>query len=175
MDDGFDSGFDYATRTFKTFFPRRGTDRTASVTLTVDSNCILVDWADDGWQAADSVTALGVGDGPDREEGSASDPGALGGVTVQKIVSPKGSPPIDSLAPTAVRELALSLAPSAYEVQILDRTIAETVDVGDTITLVADTAVVGPALATSGPFRIVKRRWPPKEDLPMVLLNPKVA
>jgi hypothetical protein len=34
---------------------------------------------------------------------------------------------------------------------------------------------VGPLLATSGPFRIVKRRWQPKPDTPIVLLNPKVA
>lgn len=175
MDDGFDMGWDYNTRTFKTFFPRRGTDRTATITLTVDGNCRLVDWADDGWQAADSITALGLGDGPDREEGSAADSGALGGVTVQKIVSPRGSPSIDSLTPTAERELALSTAPTAYEVEITDRTIADTVEVGDDVTLVADTSVVGPLLATSGPFRIVKKRWQPKPDLPVVLLNPKVA
>lgn len=173
MDDGFDWAV-LPNRAFTTFYPRRGTDRSGTTTLTVDGNCLLKRWSVDGHQAASSVVVLGTGSGPDREEGNANTGSGtiVGGTTVRKFITPRQSdPPIDTLTSTAVRELAISDNPTIWEVEITDRTVAALVGVGDKVTLSVPSGVVGSYLAASGVFRIVSKTWHPGPDTALVTLN----
>ncbi len=139
-----DDGFDYAVtpdRTFHVYYPRRGTDRSATVTLTTSvsadnartANCIVTRRTFDLAQGANDVVQLGSGDGPDREEGGATDGSAFGGVTVQRIMPPVGNPKIDTLTPAATRELAVAKTPVSYEVIVIDATLNGTLGLGDTV------------------------------------------
>lgn len=103
-------GFDFAvvttptTRTFTTFYPRRGTHRSA-LTIT-DQNVASFDWRLEGEAASSSITVLGEGDGPDREEGAATDSTLFGGLVLEDIVNaPTGSEidALDTLATEALR------------------------------------------------------------------------
>jgi hypothetical protein len=136
-----DDGFDYAIgvdRVFRTYFPRQGTDRTGTVTLVGDQNCILRRKTTNRHQGASQVVQLGAGDGPDREEGAAEDDTVFGGVTVQRIMSPKGSPAIDTLRPTAIRELAVAKTPIHYEAVLIDPALRETIRLGDVVAAALD-------------------------------------
>lgn len=177
VDDGFDVWIDPATRELRNGTPRRGTDRTGTVTLTIDSNCAAVARTADGNQAASSIVVLGTGSGPDREEGNAetSSGTMVGGTTVRRMVTPQqNDPPVDTLRPKAARELAQADNPLVWEVKITDRTLAETVVTGDHVNFAAPSGVVGGYLADTLAVRIVKKAWDPTDDFPIVTLNPVV-
>lgn len=165
-----DNGLDWwitPGRVVTTGSPRRGTDRTGTLTLTLDVNCVLARWSVDGHQEATSVTVLGTGSGPDREEANSTTSGVT---TMQRIVTPKrNDPPIDTLAPTSVRELALAANPVIWEVTLFDPTVC---GVGDKVTFTAPSGLVGSWLATSGAYRVVRKTWHPNSDTATVVLNP---
>lgn len=169
------NGFDYAVtpdRVFRTYYPRRGIDRSASVTLTASdtpgvSNCIVTRRTFDLAQGSNDVVQLGAGDGPDREEGGATDTSVFGGVTWQRILSPTGNPPIDQLDPMAAQELAVAKHPVHYEVTIIDATLAATLAMGDTVAANFSHGYI----TESRNLRIVTYSRDPKDDLPRLGLN----
>jgi hypothetical protein len=175
LDDGLDYGITPDDRTFRTYSPRRGTDLTGSVTLTCTvasdaahtSNCIVTRSTFDLAQGANDVVQLGAGDGPDREEGGATDTMAFGGVTWQKVMPPVGNPPIDQLQPAAVRELAVVKNPVHYEATIIDPTLNGTLALGDTVACDFDHGY----LSESADLRIITLSRDPNNDLLVVGLN----
>lgn len=93
----FPDGFDFdvvlteSTRTFRTYFPRKLTDRSATVVLRLGApadggNVASYTRSRDGGSTATSVIARGAGEGPDREEGAAIDASALGGLILEQYV-----------------------------------------------------------------------------------------
>lgn len=175
LDDGLDIWVlvDPATPTTRTFFAKtRGTDRSATVTLTHGTNCILGPAMHDGRQAANEVTQLWLGDGPDREEAQATDPAAFGGVTLQQIQQPKGSPSLDSIQGSANKGLAVALEPVHYEVELIDpigggTDLRPLLGIGD----IVDSAFSMGALVESRHLKIVTRSINPLTDTVTVGLN----
>ncbi len=171
-------GFDYAVgpdRVFRTYYPRRGLDRSASVTLTSSAatgnnrtaNCIVTRRVFDLAQGANDVVQLGAGDGPDREEGGATDNTVFGGVTWQKILPPTANPPIDQLDPMASQELAVAKHPVTYEVTIIDPTLNSTLQMGDTVAANFSHGYI----SETRNLRIVTLSRDPKDDLLRLGLN----
>lgn len=74
----------------------------------------LVDWEEnfDGEAASSAITMLGDGDGPDREEGAATDPTAFGGTTLEEVLKAPPETPIDTLDAAAEEELRLRSNPA---------------------------------------------------------------
>ncbi len=169
------NGFDWGTtpnRIFHAFVPRRGTDRSATVTLTCSqtvgvSNCAITQRTKDLAQGSNDVVQLGSGDGPDREEGGAADNSIFGGVTWQKILPPTANPPIDQLDPLAAQELAVAKHPVHYEVTIINSTLNNTLGLGDTV---ASSFSVG-AITETRNLRIITLSRDPKDDLHRLGLN----
>lgn len=158
LDDGFDIEITPA-RVFKTHYPRRGTDRSATVTLKTprhdddtNVNCLLRRYSFDGHQAASGVAVLGQGDGPDREEGGAEDGAAFGGLTVELVVQPRATVAIDTLDEMATEELRKRINPRILELYVYDATLVATLEVGDTV----DVDVAHGAIIATGDWRIVK-------------------
>jgi hypothetical protein len=162
--------FDWHTtpaRVFTTYPGGRGTDRSATVTLTGNTNCVLKRLHKDGRQAANDVVALGEGDGPDREEGGASDNTALGGVTVQQVFVPRGQVAIDTLDETATTVLAEIKRPRVLEVLVTDTSLTGTLGVGD----IVDVNISHGYAVASGDWRIVRLTLNRDDTLDLVL-NP---
>lgn len=160
-------------RFLRTYPGGKGTDRTSgggAVTLTLNSNCLLRKLTRDGYQAANSIVALGPGDGPDREEGGARDGSALGGVTVQEVFTPPGTPPIDSLDATASTRLAGKKRPRVLSVAVIDPALTDVLEEGDTVNV----SIAHGMGSASGEWRIIKRTLVPTTDLVEVDMNPAV-
>lgn len=170
---GLDDGIEYGIgpdRVFRTYFPQRGTDRSATVTLIPDTNCTLQTRTFDGQSAASQVTQGWLGDGPDREEQGASDPSAFGGVTLQKYLPPRGTPGLDTLAASAARALAIAKVPIVYEATIFDPALQATLELGDIVAAGWDLGYVQEA----GNVRIITYARVPDTDSLVVQLVPVV-
>lgn len=149
-------------RVLRTASPRKGADRSASVTLVKDANVIL----GDGWltyrgaDAASQVVMLGEGDGPDREEGAANDNAAFGGVTYQRVTTPKGPPVIDALGLMSGEDLRVAKNPQVVSVLLTDETLKQSLLLGDTVAMALRDG--GEVVDTN--HRIIRKRWDPKTD-----------
>lgn len=127
-DDGIDWAMRYnadtGERLFETFWPRRGSDYTAAdVNLMYGPGGNLSDyrWQRDGTATVTVATAVGSGDGPDREDGYYSDPSFIGGLTIEKVFSAPTSTAINSLDPLAKGAVVgANDPPKIIEVDILD-------------------------------------------------------
>lgn len=79
----------------------------------------------DGQNAASSVTILGDGDGPDREEGSAIDTGAFtGGLILETVASADAGANIDVLDGLATERLRMTKQPVHLSVEINENAVA---------------------------------------------------
>lgn len=154
-------------RVFRTHYRRRGTDRTGTVTLTDGSNCVLQSWAFEGHQAASGVVVLGEGDGPDREEGGASDSSLFGGRTVERVLTPRATVSIDTLDEMATEQLAVLSDPTVVEVEVTEPDLVGLLEPGDTVA--ADAAVGG--LVVDGNWRIMRTVEHPDRSTKTVFLN----
>lgn len=115
LDNGFDQSIDSANRTYTTHYPRKGTSRSALAW----SEIVKVRWVPvEGEQAADSIVVLGDGEGPDREEGAATDAGAYSGVTLEEVISADAGTPIDGLDSRAAEELRVRITAARLEVTL---------------------------------------------------------
>lgn len=107
LSDGFDFAIEVGTtgRTFHTYYPRKG-GTPAALDFTTAS---LVGWTlrVDGEDACSSITILGDGDGPDREEGAALDLSVFGGLVLEDVVQAPPGAQIDSLDAIAAETLRL--------------------------------------------------------------------
>lgn len=134
---GLSDGFDYAvvvtptTRTFTTFSPRRGT-RHSALTIT-DQNVAGFNWSVDGEAACSSITVLGEGDGPDREEGAAVDSALFGGLVVEDIINAPAGSEIDALDPLAAEALRVRKASQVLTVTVSAASGWFAVHPGDTL------------------------------------------
>lgn len=170
LDDGIDFWIDML-RVFHCASPRRGTNRTATVTLTPGVNCIVAHGHVDGRSAASQIVQLGVGDGPDREEAGANDDTAFGGITLQKIVAPQGSPTVDTLQGAATRALAVAKKPTNYQAELVEPAtgtdLRMVLQLGDTVTPAWNLGFV----QESGVLRVVTRSLNPPTDSVTLGLN----
>lgn len=130
-----EDGFDYAvvststTRTFATFYPSKGGTPAA---LDFD-HADLADWTlrFDGEDACSSITVLGDGDGPDREEGAAIDDTVFGGVILEDVIQAPPGTAIDSLDERATEALRLRKVAQILTVTVPADGYIGTVVVGD--------------------------------------------
>lgn len=103
---GFDFSIDLTetTRTFRTHYPRKGTDRRGELTLELGVNVARYSRLRDGTTAASSVVVKAPGDGPDREEGGSIDTSNLGGLILEDVIDAPESLPISELDDFAEEE-----------------------------------------------------------------------
>lgn len=146
-------------RVFHFHYRRKGTDRTATVTLTT-SNCEVRSERFEGMRAASGVVVLGAGDGPDREEGGAVDAALFDGRTIERVVSPRATAAIDTLDEMATEELARSADPRYLEVLVTSSPLATALEEGD----IVDVDIALGALVAAGDWRIVSRAVDPAID-----------
>lgn len=163
LEDGFDISIEHNSwlRTFNTWFPSKGTDRSATVTvanvdLAADSPFV---WRFDGEQAASQVTIIGDGDGPDREEGGAQDLSLFGATTFEDVQVAQPATAIDRLDSLADERLRALQNPESITVTVHEPTknLLGTIVVGDTI----DLNVAHGYIQAVGDYRVVAIRFSP--------------
>lgn len=174
LDDGFDVSVEQngALRYFHTWYPAKGTDRTASVSIT---NTMLAGdapfgWRYDGEQAANQITVLGEGDGPDREEGGAVDNSAFGGTTFEDVISARPGTPIDRLDALAAEELRARKLVTSVTLSLHEPSanLLGTLTVGDQVDVNVDHGY----LDIDGTFRVVAMRFEPGREVLTLEMNP---
>ncbi len=105
LHQGFDWGITFSptARYATTFYPRRGIRKPWAL-IETGRNLVSFTVAIDGERVANSVIVLGEGEGSDREEGGASDPGALsGGLVLEKVYHATPGSAVASLGEQATR------------------------------------------------------------------------
>jgi hypothetical protein len=107
-DDGFDYYIDLTptTRTFFQFSHKRGTDRSASVTLkftggSSTNNCTDYTLTDDAGACITHQTMLGNDNGPEREQGDYTDASNVAGIILEDVRQAPQLVKVDSLQPLA--------------------------------------------------------------------------
>lgn len=182
LNDGFDISVEQngSLRFFHTWYPSKGTDRGATpgsgVSTVTITNAMLAGggqpfgWRFDGEQAANQIVILGDGDGPDREEGGATDNSAFGGTTFEDITAAEPATPIDRLDPLATERLRALKDPESVTVTVHEPTanLLGTVVVGDTIKLELDHGYIN----ANGDYRVIARRFQPGVETLTLELNP---
>ena len=168
--DGFEWSIDVtpSTRTFRTHYPLRGVDRSATLTLRLGraeegGNLASYTRSRDGASVATSIVARAPGDGPDREEGIAVDTTGTGGLVLDSLIDAPDDATVNDLDAVAEDELAavgavvpvveVSTHPGA--VAIVDGNpvdLIDLLDVGDRVTLDVDDGFV----QIGGVWRIVR-------------------
>lgn len=179
LDNGVDVSVeqDGINRRFHTYYPSKGTDRGGTPdsgvsTVTID-NAMLAKgpfgWRFDGDQAVSSVVVLGDGDGPDREEGAATDTGAFGGTTYETVVASEPGTPIDRLDAKANEVLRSLSNPESLTVTLHEPTVdlLKTVVWGDIVELDIDHGYIQAA----GDYRVVAVRFEPGKEVLTFELN----
>lgn len=176
-DLGVDWAFQFTptVRTFTSYYPK-GTDRTATVTLSMRSPSnptgTLSDYrlTVDGAATTTRITVLGEGDGPDREEGYAADASGLGGLVLGEVINARPNAPIDALTTIASERLA----DSKNLVRVLEltgipgnTTQIDTLVVGDKVTV----SITDGWVVISGTWRIVRKTLDPATDTASFVLN----
>lgn len=92
------------TRTFTTYFPRKGIERPDTV-LELGRNIETFSVNYDGAETANSIVVLGDGEGSDREEGGAYDLESLDGLVLEKVYNATPGSHIRTLDDQALRGL----------------------------------------------------------------------
>lgn len=163
-----------ATKTFTTFAPRQGVDRSATVTLQVGTNMASYDYEEDGTATENDIVAYSTedgADGPDREEGRAKDTAPLGGLVLQGIYPAPVGMAIDGLKPMADEKLArtkrLVKLPQPVTIQ----------KAGDLVGLLGKGDIIkvlindGWVQVPSANYRIVRKEHRPRNDTLLLTLN----
>lgn len=164
---GIDWDIDPATRTFTVYYPRKGTDRSGSVTLRLTSNVANYSLSEDGAQSSTDITV--VGDGVDvRDESFFINNTWTGGLVLQGVHSaPPGSsgPELDFLAfarGSHDGQIARVLSVQVYG------SLVDVLELGDTVEV---DIVDGDAVAISGNWRIVSWTLDCRTDTLLLDLN----
>lgn len=166
-------------RTFTTYYPRKMNERSDVV---YGLGPTYGDYFDpirdgitsfsievDGEATANSVVVLGEGEGPDREEGGATDTAALGGLTLERVVfSPTGSPIaiLDALAYAALERLKRPV--TVPSITVRSPVLIGSLNTGDVIRVVIDHG----AVKLDGRYRIVRIELDVKAETMTLALNP---
>lgn len=159
-----------ATKTFTVYHPRKGTDRSATVTLSLTTNVASYSLEEDGAQTETDVTVLGEGDGPDREEGRSVDTTDTGGLVLQGIHS---SPPgttvdkLDGLASEITDRTARLVRVLSC---VVYGSLVTTLEIGD----IVDVDITDGSVALSGDWRIVSCELTPRPHTLSLVLNEEV-
>lgn len=167
-----DVGFVYTTttRTLTVYHPARGS--LFDTTLALDTNLASFDYSWDGNRAAGSVIVLGPGDGPDRPEGGAVDPGFLDGVTLELIESAPDDALIGELDASAADALKATKSPQILEVTTMPATgIIGALADGDTVAVSIDHGWV----SIDGVYRVARLEVDCYKDQATLTLNVEPA
>lgn len=121
LENGIDVGTELTstTRTLTTYYPRRGVER-PELRLEWGRNVSSFTYSWDGERAANSVTVLGDGDGPDREEGGGLDLTKFGGIALEHVESAPAGSPVDTLDQRAAEALRVLSRPEILSVTCQD-------------------------------------------------------
>lgn len=146
----FDAGLDWSieladgtpcTKTATTFFPRKGTDRTGDLDLLYGPGGNIASYRLPGGAAAaveTNVTIMGDGDGPDREEGHATDLTHVD-VVLQGVHSARRGTTIDLLDPIAEDRVAHTARLVRFlTVVVVGEDAITTLVEGDSVTVTID-------------------------------------
>lgn len=159
-------------KVFTVYHPRKGTDRSASVTLDLNQNwtegVASYTFDEDGGATETDVTMLGEGDGPDREEGRSSDTSDTGGLVLQGTYAAPPGTTIDKLDDLAADKTART----ARTVKVLGVVVygdfVDLLELGD----VVDVNIVdGDAVSITGNWRIVQWELIPRTNTLELMLN----
>ena len=166
-------GFDWQVdtgRVFRTYAPRRGVDRSATVTLQPGVNIASYELDEDGASTSTAVTVVGDQDGAVREESTAVNTADLSGIVLQDVVPAAPGTTVEMLAPQAadrlsrarrlVRLPSVTTYPGAVDLIGL-------LDPGDVVTVTINDGDV----QLSGPYRIVRIQLDPRTDTLQLTLN----
>jgi hypothetical protein len=156
------------TRTFTVHNPRKGSYKSGD-TLQLDTNISTFTWSFDGEAASTDVVVLGPGDGPDRPEGGASNPGAFGGLTLERIDTAPDNVTIGQLDTAAAEILRVAQLPEIIEATGYPHSplIGSLVE-GDTVPVVLPLGW----LDITADYRVVRWSLNPITDQPTWTLNP---
>lgn len=169
---GFDWSIQLAgpAKTFTTHVPRKGADRSATVTLQLGVNIASYDFDEDGTAVDTYVIMLGDGDGPDREESITIDTSQLSGLVLQGLHSAPPGTTVNLLDPLSADKLArkkrlvrlpsVTTYPGATDLVGLLAT-------GDVVAVVINDG----AVQVSSNYRIVRRELNPRTDTMKLTLN----
>lgn len=147
-DDGIDYSVDLTptTRVFHSYAGKRGTDRSGSITLKYtagdhsQTNCADYRRTRSGGGTITSQTVIGDDNGPDREQGQATDASAIGGLILQDVHQASQGAEIGALEPIAAERLErYRHIPKIIEMDVLPSTnLAHTLKVGDVVHVLID-------------------------------------
>ncbi|GAB3081084.1 hypothetical protein GCM10027053_52070 [Intrasporangium mesophilum] len=156
-------------QTVVTYYPRQGS--LTSEVLVHGGNVTAYEAPSDSREVASSIILQADGWGADREEGYASDPAALDGLMLERVVSTEGDTPVTELEEGAQRQLKrLKTSKPAVWVTIHPSRTSEVMDAweqGDWGRLIIEQAGI------DGLYRFVKRRLHPgQSDLLEMMLTP---
>ena len=158
------------TRTFTTYAPRKGNNR-SDLSLALDTTVADFSWSWDGEAAATSVVVLGPGDGPDRPEGGATDPTAIGGLTLEWVEVAPDDVTVGGLDDRAADRLRVGVDPAIIEATTLPGAgIIGQLQTGDTVPV---TISRGPLAISATTYRAVAISIAPYTDQATVTLNPE--
>lgn len=160
------------TKLFTTHAPRKGTDRSATLTLDYGSGGTISDYTynEDGAQTETKTTYFGDGDGPDREEGVAIDASSLDGLILEGVYQAAPSTPIDTLPVLATDRLTRSKRlvklPEITTIQRED--LIGTLKTGDVVKVLIDDGWTQiPSLA----YRIIRKKLNARDDTLSLTFN----
>jgi hypothetical protein len=136
LDDGLDFDIELtdttpgsAVRTFATYYPRKG--GTPAVLDFTAADLSELKMSIEGEDACSSITVLGDGDGPDREEGAATDLSVFDGVILEDVISAPPGAAIDSLDARAEEALRVRKVAQIITVTVPAENYVGAVSVGD--------------------------------------------
>lgn len=158
--------FTATTRTATAHPGRRGTDRSASVILTLGQNLAWYRHSGSGLECETSVAFYGDGDGPDREEGRAVDTAATGGLVLEgRYAAPPGTT-IDQLGPMAADKLRLTKRPVR---RISARVVRKAGDAVDYVALLRPDDIVKVVVndgrtQINSNWSIERKTWRPRQE-----------
>lgn len=178
LDDGVDISVEQngSLRYFHTWFPSKGTDRGATPdsgvsTVTISNAMVTAPFAYrfDGEQASNMVTVLGDGDGPDREEGAATNPSLFGSTTFEAVVAAQPGTPINRLDAKAAEELRALSNPASLTVTVHEPSanLFGTVVEGDIVKVDLDHGFI----QVDGDYRVIAWRFTPGAETFSLELN----
>lgn len=169
-------GFDWSiqltstTKTFTTHAPRKGTDRSATLTLQLGVNIASYDFNEDASAVETDIYLQGAGSGPDREEAHVSDTSQLGGLVLQGVAAAPTGATIDQLDALAadrldhgkrlVRLASITTYQGAGDLVTL-------LVVGDVVRVVINDG----AVQVNSNYRIVRKELTPRTEQLKLTLN----
>lgn len=170
-EDGIDVWMSYQAdgRTFNTASRvgaalGRGVDRTALDLSLGAGNVLRYGFTKDGQQAANGITILGDGDGPDREEGGYIDLTSFGGRAFEMVLQAPQGADINSLDQRAWRAGLVHARPTILNLALAEGVVMEP---GDRVTVPAYDPFIDP-----GTYRVMDVARNPANGARTIGVNP---